>query len=127
MPSSSSSTDYSRNDSETDVIEVEGGCTTNYASSNDAEDNVQPYKGKPLAYEEWMSRHYEERTAEQERLEVRRSRLERSEIVDNYNLYNSTEIPHQIITQSPKCHKSNIPSPPLLQCCLVTRNNQSRG
>ena len=37
-----------------------------------------------------MSRHCEERTAEQERLEVRRSRLERSETVDNYNQYNST-------------------------------------
>ena len=41
---SSLSTDYSRNDSRTDVIETEGGCTTNYAFHNDADDNVQPYE-----------------------------------------------------------------------------------
>ena len=85
MPSSSSSTDYSRNDSETDVIEVEEGCTTNYVFNNDADDSVQPYEGKPLADEEWMSRHYKGRTVKEERREVRRSRLQRSETVDSYN------------------------------------------
>ena len=87
MPSSSSysSTDYRRNDSEADVIEVEGGCTTNYVSNNDGDDNVQPYEGKSLADEKWMSRHYKEKAAEQEHLEVRRSRSERSETMDNCN------------------------------------------
>ena len=53
--SSFSSTDYNRKDSGTDVIEVEGGCTTNYASSNNADDSVQPYEGEPLADKEWLS------------------------------------------------------------------------
>ena len=32
-----------------------------------------------------MTRHYEERHAEEERLEERLSRLDRSELVNNYN------------------------------------------
>ena len=64
-------------------LRFEGGCTSNYVSNNDADDSVQPYEGKPLADEEWMCRHYKKRTAKEERLEVRRSRLERSETVDN--------------------------------------------
>ena len=78
-------TDYSRNDSRTDVIEAEGGCTTNYAFNNDADDNVQPYEWEPLVEKKWVTCHYEERTAEEERLEERLSLLDRSETVDNYN------------------------------------------
>ena len=35
--------------------------------------------------EEWMTRDYEERTAEEERLEERLSRLDRFETVEKYN------------------------------------------
>ena len=38
---------------------------------------------EPLADEEWMSVQIEERVADEKRLEVLRSRLERSETVDN--------------------------------------------
>ena len=72
--SSSSNTDYSRKDSGSDVIEVEGGCTTNYVSNNDTDDSVQPYQGEPLADEEWMSLYNKERIAEEERLEVLRNK-----------------------------------------------------
>ena len=53
---------------ETEVTEVEGGCTTNYAPNNNANDSVQPYKGEPLADEEWMSRDNKERIVEGKRL-----------------------------------------------------------
>ena len=82
--SSSSSTDYSRKDSRSHVTEVERGCTTSYVSSNNADDSVQPYEGEPLANEEWMSHHTKERIAEEERLEILRRQLERSETVDNW-------------------------------------------
>ena len=81
---SSSSTDYSRKDSQTDVIEVEEGCTTNYAFNNNTDDSVQPQEGEPLADEELVSRHNEEKIVEKERLEVLPSRLERTETVDNW-------------------------------------------
>ena len=38
--SSSSSTDYSRKDSATDLIEVEGVCTTNYISNKNTNHSV---------------------------------------------------------------------------------------
>ena len=72
--SSSSSTDYGRNESGSDVIEVEGGCTTNYVSNNDVDDSVQPYQGEPLANEERMSRDNKERIVEGKRLEVLRNK-----------------------------------------------------
>ena len=65
----------------TDVIH-QGGCTTNYASNNNADGSVQPYEGEPSADKEWMSRHNKERIMDGKRLEVLRSRLERSETVD---------------------------------------------
>ena len=55
--------DYSRKDSVTDVIKVEGGCTTNQVFNNSADDSVQPHKGEPLTDEEWMSCCNKERIA----------------------------------------------------------------
>ena len=65
--SSSSSTNFSQKDLGTNVIEVEGGCTTNYVSNNDADDSVQPYEGKALTDEEWTSHDTKVRIVEKER------------------------------------------------------------
>ena len=68
--SSSERTDNSRKDSGTDDIEVEGGCTTNHASNNNADDSIQPYEREYLADEEWICRDHKERNVERKHLVV---------------------------------------------------------
>ena len=97
-----SSTEYSRKGSGSAVFEVEGGCTTNYLSTNNADYCVQPYQGEPLADEEWMSADNKERIVVGKLLEIlqNKTRQDKGKGAVIFRLYFKVTVkPAQLVLQ----------------------------